>query len=307
MGAKSKILTHAGLLDKSGNLTKTAKDTFIKDVSMLLINGNLDGKGMKNAITMLLPIPPSDPTPKIIDPLTLQEQQLLRFGPDPFAFIQVPILENPKLSPMFHKFFLDGLYEKTAQALDLQGNIIAPAIFDPTIPFPDVNIKKYLPKLKFPITPDILIDIGIELDVPPKLPTIEVGLPIPSFPSLPPKLPFPDLPNIPVYDLILYKLIIGIFARIPPLMFNIDFFKKIAFQVPQLPIGPFKLILNLLLQILLEVYGLLGFPILPRTLIAVLLVYLKNLAAMLLCLIVGSILGTGQLVKVTAALTGLVI
>lgn len=177
------ILTDVGVL-AGGKITPAAREKFIDDVNVLLLNG-FDGK-----IFGIADIAGDTPD------LVFQGSEQLS-GP----FTLKPIEEHQKKFPTFHKFFIDILFEKTAVALDVPGATPLAPVFDPTVAFAALPLKPgiglpeilaRLPVIAIPPSPFDLFDIDIT-DVG-LLAELALKIPKPSIP-MPPSLPL-DLPGI---------------------------------------------------------------------------------------------------------------
>jgi len=199
--------------DQSGELTKRAKDKFIKDVKEELKFG-----------TAGLPVPPAFPC-----------------GPDvpPFEFADLFPLEDEAKFPDFHENILgkDGLYAKFAQMLDLPGGYKFLPICCPISLAVNLGLK--LPHIKFPFIsvlipnlPGLAIKLNVKL---PKLPGLLLNLPKPEFPKLP-KFNF---------DLRFIELISLTLPKIPDFVFSLVLkIPNFALKIPNLP-DLFKLICKL--------------------------------------------------------------
>ena len=66
-----------------------------------------------------------------------------------------------------------------------------------------------------------------------------------------------------------------------------------------------KKIIQIIIDIILALLKALGIFGLPKLLLATLMVIVKDLAVMLLCVVVGKLLGTGGIVKIVGTLGGL--
>ena len=295
-----KILTGAGLIQGS-SLTKAAKDKYVDEVCALLLTGNADGKGgspSTKIFNSLVPLPPI-PGPSIPNVTTLSVEPLFWFGSDPAAALIASQLKDPKNCPFWHKIFPDLLYEKTAVAMDIAGGtplfpiLDYSAVFDIDLPFP-ISIPDLAVKLSIMPPPKLLIKLAA-------IPLIPLP-PLPPIPPIPPSLPSIDLPIPP---LILIDLLIG--------LIKLPFDLVLKLMVPSLDIvldlpGLPKLVLNLALDIVIKLLIDLGLLlIVPKVFIASLLIYLKDVVAMVCTDVVGLIVGAGgTLTKTIAGLTGLV-
>lgn len=302
------ILTKIGLLS-GGKLTKAARDRYVDEVIALLATGNADGKGgspTTKIFSSLVPLPPV-PGPSVVNVTTLQSEPVFWFGPDPAAAILATELKDPKSTPFWNAMFPDLLYGKTASALDLAGTTPLFPIFDVTAAFPDIDLPlPYTPPelaAKLKLAPPQLIaelgKMGIEL----KMPSIPVP-PIPPPISLPnlaiPGVPFPGIPSLVLPDLLL-GLIKLPFDLLKKLVAPPDI--GLVLNLPDLPKNVFGLAFDILLKLLVDLGLML---IVPKVIIASLLIYLKNVVAMICTDLVGLIVGSGQLAKTVATLTGLV-
>lgn len=295
-----KILTGAGLIS-GGKLTKAAKDKYVDEVTALLLTGNADGKGgspSTKIFNSLVPLPPI-PGPTIPNVTTLSMEPLFWFGSDPAAALVAQTLKDPTKCPFWYAIFPDLLYEKTAVAMDIAGGTPLFPIFDVSIAFPDIKV--------FPIS---LPDLAIQANLMP-LPKlmlkladlkIELNIPLPPIPPIPPSLPTIDLPIPP---LILVDLLIG--------LIKLPFDLVLKLMVPSLDLvldlpGLPKLVLNLALDIVIKLLIDLGLLlIVPKVFVASLLIYLKDVVAMVCTDVVGLIVGSGGvLTKTVAGLTGLI-
>lgn len=295
------ILTSVGLLS-GGKLTKTARNRYIQEVIALLVTGNANGHGgspTTKIFNSLVPLPPvSGPTVQNVT--TLSSEPLFWFSSDPGAALVATLLEDPKNNPFWHTIFLDTLYEKTAVALDARGTTPLFPIFDVSFPFGiDLPIPFTLPELaaKLQLTlPKLtlkLADLGIEL----KLPEIPL-------PPIPPNLTFPNF-NFPFPHLALPDLLIGLIKLPFDLLLKLVLPPKIdlALNIPGLPAVVLNLALDIVLKLLIDLGLLL---IVPKVFVASLLIYIKNVVAMVCTDIVGMLLGAGNFAKGAAILTGLV-
>lgn len=307
MGVYDPILTTIGLLD-GGKLTKKAGDKYFQEVTALLIRGNADGKGMPDVLTALFPIPPTDPTPPILNVTTLKPEKVFWFDPDPFAALQANHIKDRKNAEVLHAIFLDLLFEKTAIAMDLNGATPFAPILDYSsifidFPFPPKFPDDFLPKLpelgiKLPdlTIPVLMAKLGIKF--PPPIPPFTIPFPPPG---IPPKLPPIDLPIPPLIllDFCIKMLELPFLTLkkivLPP---KID----LALDIPSLPAVVFKIAFDIMLGIMVDLDLLL---ITPKLLISCLLVYLKNVVGMVVADIIGLLVGAGNLAKTGAVLCGL--
>lgn len=301
------ILTGVGVLE-GGKLSKAARQRYVTEVLALLATGNANGKGgspTTKIFNSLVPLPPI-PGPEIFNVTTFASEKLFWFDPDPLATLMASTLVDEKACPTWNLIFPDILYAKTAAALDANGSTPLFPIFDASVAFPGVE--------GFPITlPDLAVKAKL---LPPpklllKLADLGIELKMPSIPSPPIPPPLPDF----------------------SLGFNVGLGLEAAIALPELLIGlitlPFDLLLSLVLPPNLGlVLDLIQFkfdavvklaldivvkllqpliPIVPKLLIASILIYLKNIVAMVIVDIVGMIVGAGgALTKSVAKVTGLI-
>jgi len=308
------ILTGIGMLD-SGKLTPAGRAGYVADVLALLTGGNENGKGNPlcsagfQAFTALVPLPPI-PGPPIINVTTLQAEPLFWFKPDPVAALMADLLVDKVKTPIWNTLFPDGILATTATALDLNGNTPLFPIFDFTCAFdlkvppfplslPDLALK--LPKYSTPIgLPKLLIDLaslGIQLKLP-SLPPFP-SLSLPDF-GFPPDLALKAAITIPQLVIGLIELPIKLIIKLllPPDIGLV--LKLISFDIGAV----FNLALDLLIQLLVDLGLLL---ILPKLLIASLLIYLKDVVAMVCTDLVGMLVGAnGSLTSLVGGATGLI-
>lgn len=300
------ILTTAGLLS-GGKLTQKARDRYIDEVIALLITGNEDGKGgapTTQIFSSIVPLPPVA-GPKVANVTTLSTEHVFWFGPDPVAALLATRLKDRSKTEFWHKIFPDLLYEKTAVALDVGGTTPLFPVFDVSGAFGiDLPLPFKLPELALELSltpPELgikLSDLGIKLK-PPSLPV----------PPIPPKLDFPDLsipgvafPGLP--SLVLPQLLLGLikmpFDIIAKLVLPPDL--GLVTNLPKLP----KIVLDLAFDILFGLLTDLGLLlIVPKVMMASILIYVKNIVAMVCVDIVGLLVGAGNISKSAAVLTGL--
>lgn len=299
-----KVLTHVKLLDANGKISDSGKNRFISEVIALVAAGNMDGKGVGIVDpawgVLAVPMPPVPAGIKLPNPTTLKFEDLLWFDPDPLlAGIYAATLPDKAKTPIWHTIFIDTLYEGVANALNLNGStpalpiadwsFVAPG-FDPNLSLACLALKLNLPSYKFIL----------------KLPSI--GIPIPPIPPLPiplpiklPTIPFPLIP--PEIKFTLPKIFFDFIFGIPKIAF--DLFLKL----PPFPIPP-KLP-DIILKLVIPIFELfLKLPIfealVPKLFIASILILIKNIVGMLLCDIIGMLLGTGTICSAAAVAVGLV-
>jgi hypothetical protein len=293
-----KILTVAGVVDSGGKLLDTGRKAFVADVVALLTKGNENGKGLLLAQALSVPVPPVGgpvlPAPSLLNPLAMEP--ILWFGPDPTAALSLPYLLDKE--GIWSKIFVDGLYAGIASALNLNGSYVPP-LFDPSIYFPDITfdlkvdiptLAVKIPQILTPKIPKLILKLGVP------------SLPIPDLPAIPPSIPLPKIPDMPIPPPIDFGI---------PLAFP-DFFVKLIAGIPSLVIpavpvslpglflAPFKALLDIFIKLLVDLKLIL---VSPKLLMATILVILQNVAVMIVCDIIGLILGAGA-ISTSAAIFG---
>jgi hypothetical protein len=314
----------AGILDNGGKLTQSARDRFISEVILLQMNGNENGMGISK-FNPLLPIPippvggPNVPSLNILGPKT---QPLFWFSPDPFALLSQPILNDKK--GIYQKIWLDGVYEPLAAALNLSGKTMLGPVIDPTIVI-DLSMDKFK-GLSLDKLPQIMAEIFIQValaNVPTTAPAAKIklyadfGIGDPKIPDLISLLTAPPIPAVPSFSLptppdipnpsgmSVNFTFPNVFLELmkAPLIVLPQIVTKISINLD--PLGLLKAIFQLLVAILELAYAALQISGAPSLLMATLVVIIKNLAGILLCDAIGSLLGTGLMVKIIANLVGL--
>lgn len=314
----------ANMMGGDGKLTKAARTRFVTEVLALQAMGNENGTGLSKLNPLLaMPLPPF-PGPDL--PSLSGPSPFFWFKPEPYALISAPFLLDPKSD--YQKLIMDGLYEPLVKSLNLNGKTVMGPIFDPTI-FLDLSKPKFA-DLKLPDLPAILIQLvvlgGLAQILPlpgivakgmlladfgigdPKLVIDLIPLilappiPVPPIPTIP-LPPIPEIPNPGAIKFFLPDLALGLF-KIPMMVFPkiIGELASISLDPPSLVLKVIKIILELLLDILKAA----GMFIAPLSLIsATLIVLVKNLAGMILCDLIGSLFGTGAIVKIFGSVVGL--
>lgn len=278
MGLYDPILTSAGVL-QDGKLSQSSKDKYWDAYLKQAKGGNPGGVG------------------------------ILRTQPMEGAEKHVEVIKDRKNADVFHSTFLDTLYEGLAIQLDVPGQTALFPVFDVTAAFPGVKLPLpfTLPDLaaQLKITPPELnvklLGLGINVKIPPELPSI----PIPKLPKIPdlPKVPL-GLPQFTLPDLILglFKLPFDLLKMLllPP---KID----MVLDLPGLPTMVFKLaydiVFNLLVSLNLVIPSVGAYPL---SLLTAINVFLDNVVTMITTVIVGKLLGTGGVSRSVAASGGLV-
>lgn len=305
-----------------GKLTKKAKERFCIEVLTLQAGGNENGLGISK-FNPLLPIPLA-PIPGPLLPSVNGPVPLFWFKPEPFALLSAPAVLNP--DGAYQKLIVGGFYEPLCKMLNLDGKTSLGPIFDPTI-FLDLTKPKFQ-GLKIPDLPGILAQLVVLgnlsqiLPLPgvaaklilledfgigdPKLAVDLVPLilapPIPKPPI--PEIPLPPIPSVPnpgLPSFFLPDLVLGIF-KLPLVIFP-----QLIGELADISLDPLALIVKIVKIIIDFILSLLKDILLaPLTLLAATLtIIVKNLAGMILCDLIGSLFGTGALVKIVASLVGL--
>ncbi len=201
----------AGIIDLHGNLTKKAKDNFIKDVKDQLLFGS-----------DLIPSPPLFPCGPPIEPVPYADQL---------------DLENEAKYPDFHKNIL-GSYQKQAIALNMPGDFKLLPLCDPiglgfklgidisVSPFPGGFIPFLVPNPP-------LLALKLNLMPPPKLIAKFPGIPavpppVPKF-DIPPDIKMPDYSTFFDFSLAfavgIPKFLLTLVGKIP----------QLALKLPDIP------------------------------------------------------------------------
>lgn len=290
---------------EGGKLGKGARARYVDEVLGLLATGNANGKGgLDKGLFGIAPLPPIA-GPSIFNVTTLKAENLFWFEPDPLATLMATLLVDEDKTPIWNAIFPDLIYGKTAVALDANGSTPLFPLFDVSVAFPDIKgFPIALPDLaiKANITPLPklqlkLADLGIKLSVP----SIPIPPLPPSLPSFDPKLPDLALKAVTALpDLILglIKLPFDLLLKLvlPPNMglildliqFKFDAIFKLAFDI----------VVDLLAPLI---------QIVPKLLIASILIYLKDVVAMVAVDIVGMVTGAGgSLTNAVATFGGLI-
>lgn len=301
-----KILTHVGLL-KDGKISQKAKDRFIDSVVAVVAGGNNNGK-----MPGVIPIDPSLPTfldlvgvgmppspagVKFLNFSTFKMEDQFWFDPDPVLAVLYTDMKNIEKYQPWHSVWIDTLYEGMANALDVVGNTPFFPLIDWTFAFPGISIPLNLGlqfvsyMLNLP-TLDFMVKLpGIGFKIPPTLPPFP-----PSF-----KLPTLSLPSLSLDINFNLKILFELFLKLPSIILDLIVkFPNINLPMFGLPSLVIKLIFNLILPFFKIV------PIVPKLIVATLLVLIKNLVGMIVCDIIGLVVGTGTIVTAAATKLGLV-
>lgn len=301
------ILTGVGFLE-SGKLSKIARTKYVEEVTTLLVTGNAEGKGgsaSTKLFNQLFPLPPIG-GPTFPNPLTQELEPLFWFGPDPMAAIMVDTMSDPTKTPIWNAIFPDLLLAGVAAALDAPGSTPLFPLFDVSVAFPDIK--------DFPVP---LPDLAIQANIlpPPKLLIkladlgIKLAPPIPPLPPIPPSLPNflpPPLPGIslPPLKIDLPDLLLSLLKLPFDLLLSLVLPPKLdlVLDLPGLPKVVLKLALDLLINILAPFL-----QVLPKVMIASLIIWLKDIVSMVCVDVVGMLVGAGGVMtKKVAILTGLI-
>jgi hypothetical protein len=302
-----------GMLDSSGDLSQAARDTFVAQVVALLVGGNRNGKGPKISSIIGIPFPPIA-GPLLIDPdkllLTPDDPlgPLFWFEPSPLVLPSIPFLSDPDKD--YQKIIVNNLYKPLVKMLNVKGNMATFPIFDPTVAFPNV---------KAPDIPAFILGLPIalptvSLPVPGNAPAVafcaKFGITLADLLGfvVPPPIPLPSLPKLPSlpippdFDFIIFPdLFLGLLT-IPLAILTPDIIlPKIAAAFPPDPIALFKVILDLVLGLVLDLLQKIGLlVILPKLLAATIIIIIQNLVSMMVVDMIGMILGAGGLCKLAA-------
>jgi hypothetical protein len=290
-------LTGIDLL-QGGKLTQAGKQAYIADVLSLLATGN--AKGMAPALApwgnLIGGLPPV-PGPTIFNVTTLAEEPLFWFEPDPLATLMATYLTADDNCTTWNTIFPNGLLTTTAEALDLPGQTPLFPFFDASVLLPSIavfplSLPDLAVQLKIPLLPDLLI----------KLAGLNIQLTLPNIPA-PPTLTLPNLDLEVVFAL--PKLTLGLLALPFKLLLQLVLPPNISIILDMIQFN-FKAVFNLALNLLLELLTPL-IPIVPKLLIASLLVWLKDIVSMVCVDIVGQLAGAGGFLTIGVGVaTGLI-
>jgi len=292
------------ILTKSGFKPDSISDKYVKNVVDVLKSGN-----------------------KIGNPL-------FHFNPEPNAEKIGEVLSNKEKSSSWHSVFVDTLNVSIAKSLDIPGSTPLAPIFDVTAAFPDVDLPLPTPD-KIPTWP---LDLATKLKVTPlelPLKLIDVGIKIP--PELPsfPIPPIPLIPKPPGYNVNLIDLNIpglalpGFITGLIKLPFDLllDLFVpdiNLVLDLPSLPTSILDKAFGLLSKIpeisnaipklpntpsiptTPAISTIPQTPVVPTTMLASIIAWLKNIAGMISTVLVGLIVGAGNVSKTMATLSGLI-
>lgn len=299
----------AGMCDASGEPTQTCLDTFVNDV-IEVCQLSSAGTAVVGAVASGNPI---------------------------FAFAAIPAASVTLMKPTlldpekpYQKLIVQGIYAPLIKMLNVPGAIPLFPIFDPTsimdlptigpitldgipqlliklcIQFALAAVPLTLPKAQLSFHTDFGIDTklgGLAGLLALIIPPVPPSLPIPPIPIPPiPQVPFPNagisapsLPSIgyPALALGIFKMPIVLLPQLitlitSPVIDPVSLIEKII-----------KLILDLMIALLKELGLILGTPVL---LLATIAVIARNLAVMLLIVVVSNVLGTGALCEIIASL-----
>jgi hypothetical protein len=296
------ILTDIGLLAKDGTLAPAGRNAIITDILLLLEHGNNGGRGLK---TFPLPLPPKDPT----------KDKLFWFNPNPLLFVSTAaVLSKKENCPGFHNVILDGLFASTFKALDTAGGT---PLTPPTSPAPIFDPSFMSKKLGIDLPADFPPNIAKLLTIPEisaKYPTIalftadlvkimaELKIPdIPKLPSFPPAFlsPFSSVPNLILPDLMAGLIKIPFNVIVSLMGSPLDLIPKLTN-----PLELFSFVFELAFNGLLKLLDL--FLAVPPTIVATLLIYLKDVCAVICVDLIALIIGPGQIAKAAAIALNLI-
>jgi hypothetical protein len=291
------VLTDIGII-KDGKLSDKTRNAIITDILLLLEKGNDGGRGISS---FPLPLPPTDPT---------APANIFWFAPQPLIFIPtVAVLPDKNKCPIFHSVILDGLFGSTFTALDVKGGT---PLTPPTVPTPIFDPSFISLKLGIDLGKDFPPDpakLFLIPEIKKKYPTVEIFLAalikivaetkIPDIPVPPPLPSIPDAPNLILPDLLKGLIKIPFDIIVSLMAAPLDLLPKLTN-----PLALFGFIFDLAFKALQKLLDL--FLATPATIIASLLVYLKDLCAIICVVIIASILGPGEISKAAATALGLV-
>lgn len=311
------ILTSVGLL-QGGLISDAARQRYVDDTNTLLLNGS--GDFMMGSL------------------------------PDPVLFPGVPFLSesfnvqplevHQATFPVWHKVFIDFMFQATANALDVDGSTPLAPICDFTAPFakfgfplrditiPDFAVGMALPDPTFQAHLEFFFDVD-PIEIPPLLPDLLLAVPIPT-PTIPPIPPIPPLPldfafdvpfglSLPPFpDLILPPippvefdvtlplpvvgfLLCAVVKAVPAILAALIAEALTGKLIEALAEGPVGLVAFVAAVVLDAVLSCLGINLKNvLTFLAGFLVYIERLVAMLVVVLVGCIFGEGLLIQVVA-------
>jgi hypothetical protein len=308
--------TGVGVLDANGNLTQAARDAFTAQVILLLTSGNADGKGAKISSLLNIPFPPPSGV-KLLDPDRLLTHpsnplgDLFWFDPSPFAPLVFDTLRDPEGG--YQKNIVTNLYQPIMKAMNLSGGAAVPPVLDYSgfLP-PDIAVNVTIPKLPQILAALSLPDANainlalkklIDLD-PPDAISFVANLPkalgAPPLPSLP-------TPPLPDFDFIVFPEVFLGLVQLPikllPSLIS-------SFSPPDLlspsPPDLFGLVLKAYFGPFLEILKQAGLlAILPKLLVATMIVIIQNSVCAMVPMVVSQIIGTGIVVKFLGQALGL--
>lgn len=301
-----KILTGIGLID-GDKLSQSAKDGFIDEVGTLLRTGNANGVGgsaTTKIFSALVRLPPSA-GPELSVGTEGDSANAFWFPADENADVIIDKLKNEETA--WHKNILIGMYEKVAKQLDANGSTPFFPVFDSSIAFPNVK--------KFPILPPELAVKANQLPPPKllaKLASLGIEASAPSPPSPPsvapeikdysvPGVEYPGPPPI-VIDKFMNDMSNMPFTVLAKLIAQPDI--SMAVNPTGLPDTVFKKAFEVVTSSLDDSDIV---KVVSPLFTASMIIYVKNVVAMICVDIIGMLVGAGgSMTKAMASLTGLV-
>jgi hypothetical protein len=297
------ILTSVGYIKSDDEM----KERFMGEVLSLLETGNLDGLGgsyLQKLINSIVPFPPQG------GPMTLDDENFFHFKPEINIDLFKEILPDEKKSGNWQKVFVSNLYLKTIKAFDVKGAtpLAAPPLFvfdaptiNPIIPIPYslAEISTAFAALPDPTPPALLVAnlsaagiIPTQLIPPQK---IEINLlelnPIPGMKN--------DLLDLVEKIVNFPGLLLGelISEYVDPIK---------LFQLAINPLEIIPLAVEKTGSMLKSIFSnFLEENFIPKILVASVLILLKEIICMVVLVVIGGLLGSGNIVKNVAKLIGM--
>jgi hypothetical protein len=297
------ILTSVGYIKSDDEMSKR----FLKEVLGLLETGNKDGKGGSNIqklINTIIPFPPEK------GPLTFDNENFFHFKPEINIDLFKEILQSEEKSRNWQKVFVTNLYLKIVKSFDVKGAtpLAGPPLFvfdaqtiNPLIPIPYTlaEISAAFGALPDPNPPSLLIT---NLSAAGILPTNLV-------PPQKIEISLQDLNPIPGMRNDLLDLVEKISDF--PVLLLIEIMKDYVdpAKLFNLAINPLEIIpiavkkTGAMLEKIFSKF--LEENFVPKILVASVLILLKEIVCMVALVVIGGLLGSGNIVKNAAKLIGM--
>jgi hypothetical protein len=297
------ILTSVGFVKTDDEMS----ERFLEEVLSILETGNLDGLGgsyLQKQINSIIPFPPEE------GPLTFNDENFFHFKPEINIEIFKEILPEEEKSRNWQKVFISNLYLKIIKSFDVKGAtpLAGPPLFifdaqtiNPTIPvlYSLAEITAAFGAISDPNPPSLLITnlnaVGITVTnlVPPK--KIEINFqelnPIPGM-----KNDLLDLvEKISNFPGLLLGELITEYAD-PTKLFNLI---KNPLEIIAIAVKKTGSMLKSIFSNFLEE------NFVPKILVASVLILLKEIICMVVLVVIGGLLGSGNIVKNVAKLIGM--